>query len=161
MKKRKCGNKYWEIEQSVEMIFWIGKGLLKKKHRLHLILLIYYPVFKDARKILKELHVLLTPDQGHKIVFSEVPIIGFKNIKSLKDHLVGAVLPQVNREGRSKPCEEANCSCEVRDPVKVLQNLKKQSQKKLLTFLKAVWIVIRTMSYIFLNAKNVSLNSLM
>ena len=29
--------------------------------------------------------------------------------------------------------------------LKILQNLKKQSQKKLLTFLKALWIVIRTM----------------
>ena len=52
------------------------------------------------------------------MVFSEVPIIGFKNVKSLKDHLVGAVLPQVDREGRSKPCEEANYSYQVCDSVK-------------------------------------------
>ena len=32
--------------------------------------LAYYPVFKDVRKILKELHILLTPDQAHKKVFS-------------------------------------------------------------------------------------------
>ena len=50
--------------------------------------LTYYPVFKDVKKILKELHLLLTPDQAHKKVFSEVPIIGFKNAKSLKGHLV-------------------------------------------------------------------------
>ena len=37
IQKRKCWNKYWAVEQSVEMIFWIGKGLFKKKHRLHLI----------------------------------------------------------------------------------------------------------------------------
>ena len=60
------------------------------------------------RKILKELHVLLTPDQAHKRVFSEVLVIGFKNAKSLKDHLVIAVLPQLDREGRSKPCKGAN-----------------------------------------------------
>ena len=65
----------------------------------------YYPVFKDVRKILKELHLLLTPDQAHKKVFSEVPITGFKNAKSLMDHFVIAVLPQLDREGRSKPCE--------------------------------------------------------
>ena len=41
--------------------------------------------------------------------------------------------------------------------LKIRQNLKKQSQKKLLTFLKALWIVIRTMRYIFLNSRNVSL----
>ena len=65
----------------------------------------YYPVFKDVRKILKELHFLLTPDQAHKRVFSEVSIIGFKNAMSFKDHLVRAFLPQLDREGRSKPCE--------------------------------------------------------
>ena len=55
--------------------------------------LTYYPVFEDVRKTLKELHLLLTPDQAHKKVFSEVPIIGLKNAKSLKDHFVRAVLP--------------------------------------------------------------------
>ena len=44
--------------------------------------LIYYPVFKDVRTILKELHRLLTTDQAHKRIFSEVPTIGFKNAKS-------------------------------------------------------------------------------
>ena len=34
------------------------------------------------RKILKELHLLLILDQAPKNVFSEVPIIGFKNAKS-------------------------------------------------------------------------------
>ena len=80
--------------------------------------LTYYPVFKDVRKILKELDLLLTPDQAHERVFSEGPIIGFKNTKSLKDHLVRAVSPQLDREGRSKPCEGANHSCEVCESVK-------------------------------------------
>ena len=71
-----------------------------------------------TRKVLKELHLLLKPDQAHKKVFSEVPIISFKNAKSLKDHLVRAVLPQLNREGRSKPCEGANRLCEVCESVK-------------------------------------------
>ena len=80
--------------------------------------LTYYPVFKDVRKILKELDLLLTPDQAHERVFSEGPIIEFKNTKSLKDHLVRAVSPQLDREGRSKPCEGANHSCEVCESVK-------------------------------------------
>ena len=58
----------------------------------------YYPVFKDVGKILKALHLLLTLDQAHKRVFSEVPIIGFKNAKSLKDHLRTAVLHQLERD---------------------------------------------------------------
>ena len=56
------------------------------------------------KKILAELHVLLTPDVAHKAVFTNVPIISFKNDRSLKDHLVRAVLPKVDAEGRSKPC---------------------------------------------------------
>ena len=44
--------------------------------------LTYYPVFKGVRKILKEQRFLLTPDQVHKKVFSEVPTIGFKSQES-------------------------------------------------------------------------------
>ena len=42
-----------------------------------------------------------------------MPIIGFKNDRSLKDHLVRAVLPKVDAEGRSKPCGGKKRSCEV------------------------------------------------
>ena len=132
------------------MIFWIGKGLFKKKQVK--INLTFYPVFKDVRKILKELHLLLTPDQAHKRVFSEAPIVGFKNAKSLKDHLVRAVLPHVRGQ-----IVFVNYTTQL----KILQNFQKQSQKKLLTFLKTFWIVSQTMWYIFLNARNVILSSLM
>ena len=98
--------------------------------------LIYYPVFKDFRKILKELHLLLTPDQAHKRVFSEVPIIGFKNAKSLKDHLVRAVLPQLDREGRSKLCEGPNRSCVVCDSVKDTAKFKKAESEETFDILK-------------------------
>ena len=97
---------------------------------------IYYPVFKDVRKILKELHLLLTPDQAHKRVFSEVPIIGFKNAKSLKDHLVRAVLPQLDREGRSKLCEGPNRSCVVCDSVKDTAKFKKAESEETFDILK-------------------------
>ena len=46
------------------------------------------PVFQNARNILQELHILLTPDQEYKKVFQDIPIVGFRNGKSLKDHLV-------------------------------------------------------------------------
>ena len=45
--------------------------------------LTYCPVFKNVRKILKELHLLPTPGKDHDRVFSEVRIIGFKNVKKL------------------------------------------------------------------------------
>ena len=69
----------------------------------------YYPIFKNVRKIPEELHLLFSP---------EVSIIGFKNASSLKDHLVRAVLPQLDREGRSKSYEEENCPCEVCGSIK-------------------------------------------
>ena len=44
----------------------------------------YYPVFQNVRNILQELHILLTPDKEHKKVFQDIPIVGFRNGKSLK-----------------------------------------------------------------------------
>ena len=48
----------------------------------------YHPVFQNVRNILQELHILVTPDQEHKKVFQDIPVIGFRNEKSLTDHLV-------------------------------------------------------------------------
>ena len=99
--------------------------------------LTYYSVFKDVRKILKELHLLLTPDQVHKRVFSEVPIIRYKNTKSLKDHLVRTVLPQLDRKGRSKKlCEGPNRSCVVCDSVKDTAKFKKAESEETFDILK-------------------------
>ena len=78
----------------------------KKKHTLNLT---YYPIFKNVRKIPEELPLLLS---------SEVSIIGFKNASSLKDHLVRTVLPQLDREGRYKSCEEENRPREVCESIK-------------------------------------------
>ena len=63
----------------------------------------YHPVFRDVSKILEELHVILASDDGHKEVFPDVPLIGFKNDKNLKAHLVGSQSPDLDEEGRSKP----------------------------------------------------------
>ena len=73
----------------------------------------YYPIFSKAKRILQEIHLLLTPDEAHKKVFSDIPVVGFKNGKSLKDHLVRAVLPKIDVEGRSMPCGGKKRSCEV------------------------------------------------
>ena len=85
----------------------------------------YYLLFKGVKKILKGLHLLLTVDQANGRVFSDVPIISFKNTKSLKDHLVRAALPQLDREWISKPCEGANRSFEVCESVKNTTNFTK------------------------------------
>ena len=62
----------------------------------------YYPVLQNIKRTLAGFHLKLTPDVAQKDVFTNVPIISFK--RSLKDHLIQAVLPKVNAESRSKPC---------------------------------------------------------
>ena len=63
----------------------------------------YHPVFRDVRRILEELYVIFAPDDGPKKVFPDVPMIGFKNNKNLKAHLVRSQLPDLDEVGRSKP----------------------------------------------------------
>ena len=69
----------------------------------------YYPVFQNIRNILQELHLLLAPDKEHKKVFLDVPVVGFRNGKSLKDCLVRAALPKTNETGRCEPCRKKTC----------------------------------------------------
>ena len=68
-------------------------------------------MFKHLKSQLKELHVILACDEDHKKVFPEVPIIGFKNNRNLKSHLVRAALPDINEVSRyesssgKRPCQ--------------------------------------------------------
>ena len=64
----------------------------------------HYPLLRRLKSQLKELHVILACDEGHKKVFPEVSIIGFKNNKYLKSQLVRAALPDINELGRCGPC---------------------------------------------------------
>ena len=59
-----------------------------------------------------------------------------KTPKSLKDHLIRAVLPQLDREGRSKPCEGGNRSCEVCESVKDTTKFKKPESEESFDILK-------------------------
>ena len=61
------------------------------------------------RNILQELDLLLPSDKEHKKVFPNVPIVGFRNGKSLKDYLVRPVLPKTNETGRCDPCGKKTC----------------------------------------------------
>ena len=69
----------------------------------------YFPVLKNIRNTLQELHLLLAPDKEHEKVFPDVPVVGFRNGKSLKDHLVRATLPKANETGRCEPCGKKTC----------------------------------------------------
>ena len=50
----------------------------------------YHAVFRHLKNQLKELHVILACHEDHQKVFTNVPIIGLKNYKNLKSHLVRA-----------------------------------------------------------------------
>ena len=67
----------------------------------------YYPVFRHL------LHVIVACDEDHKKVLPEVPIIGFKNNKNLKSHLVSAALPDINEVGRCEPCGGKRPPCQL------------------------------------------------
>ena len=60
-------------------------------------------MFRHLKSQLKELHVILACDEDHKKVFLKVLIIGFKNNKNLKSHLVKAALLDINEVGRCEP----------------------------------------------------------
>ena len=53
---------------------------------------------------MKELHVILAGDEADEKLFPEVPIIGFKNSKNLKSHLMRAAFPDINEIGKWAPC---------------------------------------------------------
>ena len=69
----------------------------------------YYPAFQNTKTILEELQILLAPDKEHQNVFPNIPIVGFRNGKSLKDHLVRASLPILNQTLGSESCGKRNC----------------------------------------------------
>ena len=69
----------------------------------------YYPLFRHLKSQWKELHVIVACDEDHK----QVPIIGFKNNKNLKSHLVRATLPDINEVGRCTPCGGKRPSCQL------------------------------------------------
>ena len=79
---------------------------------------------------------MLTPDVAYKVVFTNVPIIGFKNDRSLKDLLVRAVLPKVDAEGRSEPCRGKKRSCEVCKSVNDTSHFKRSDTDEPFNILK-------------------------
>ena len=62
---------------------------------------------KDNKIII--FHLLLAPDKEHKKVFPDVPDVGFRNGKSLKDYLVIAALPKTNETRRCGPYGKKTC----------------------------------------------------
>ena len=65
-----------------------------------------------------------------------MPIIGIKNDRSFKDHLVRAMLSKVDAEGRSKPCGGKKRSCEVCKSVNDTPHFKRGDTNETFNILK-------------------------
>ena len=91
----------------------------------------YYSVFKNIRNALEELHILLAPDEQHKKILIDIPRIGFKYGKSLKDYLVRSVLPKIDVAGNSGPCGGKRPPCELCKLMKKTSTFKKRNSDKI------------------------------
>ena len=72
----------------------------------------YHPAYLKLKHILSNINLLLTPDVQHLKVFPEVPMVGFKRRKSLKDLLVRTKV-LVEKETDGKFCGYQGKCCEV------------------------------------------------
>ena len=72
----------------------------------------YQPLFRNVRKMLEKLRVILASENGHKKVFSDIPINGFKINKNLKAHLLRSQLPDLDEISSSKSCGDKFHLCE-------------------------------------------------
>ena len=81
----------------------------EKKYKLTLTVT-FHPAFQDLYRILRNSHVILTCDKEHQRVFQDVPLVGFRKGKSLKDMLVRAKVPTLgDNKGQSEPCLGKRC----------------------------------------------------
>ena len=66
----------------------------------------YHPKLRVIKDTLKKLQMLLEYDSGHKKVFSDIPMVGFRKGKSLKDLLVRAKLPLLDDVPGCNKCQK-------------------------------------------------------
>ena len=70
----------------------------------------YHPAYQGLNRILRKIQVILAFDKEHAKVFKDIPIVGFRRGKSLKDMLVRAKVPPLIREnGNSESCLGKRC----------------------------------------------------
>ena len=77
------------------------------------------------------MQILLAPDEQHSKVFTEIPRIGFKNGKILKDHLVKSVLPKIDAAYNSGPCRGKRPPCDLCKLMKKTLTFKKRNSDEI------------------------------
>ena len=74
----------------------------------------YHPAFQNLNKTLRKNHAILAYDKKHQEVFKEIPIIGFRKGKCLKDFLVRAKVQPLEREsGSCAKCLKCDKRCQM------------------------------------------------
>ena len=69
----------------------------------------FNPAYQNLNRLSRKLHVILTCDSDHKKAFKDIPVVGFRRGKSLRDFLMRAKVPQLEVEqGVSKGCLKSN-----------------------------------------------------
>ena len=87
--------------------------------------LTYHPSIKNFQNVLNEVHILLTPNKEHCKVFGDKPpMIDWRKLKSLKDHLVSAkVKYEPSSDNKSAPYCTSRCQiCPFIEETKTFQN---------------------------------------
>ena len=93
-----------------------------KDHKLTLNIT-YHPAFNALNGILRKLHVILNCDQQHCNVFPDVPMVGFRKGKSLKDFLVRAkVQPLEKVQGSCVGCQDKRCKTDLSTGTSFMDN---------------------------------------
>ena len=88
----------------------LNKQTTNDKEDLLVLNITYHPAFSKLKNIVSNIHLLLTPDKEHQKVFQNLPILGFKKGKSLKDFLVRAKVPPLRiQKGSCAPCKKSRC----------------------------------------------------
>ena len=85
--------------------------LLKNMKDQQLVLSIpYHPKFSNLNNTMSFLYLLLTQDQERQKVFNKAPIISFLRAKNLKNILVKAKVPPLQKnEGFCRLCKKSRC----------------------------------------------------
>ena len=89
-------NKSWRLGNIREQNFCIVRK--KKFIKISWFLILVIILFFRNLRIFYQKFILLTPDREHSKVFEDIPIIGFKKGKSLRDILVRAKVPPLKTE---------------------------------------------------------------
>ena len=87
----------------------LDKGPKPASERKLVFNITYRPSFSKVKDILSNIHLLLACNAEHGKVFPQVPIVGFKKGKSLKDILVSAKVREGPPTGLCQGCGSKRC----------------------------------------------------